>query len=178
MTHNVESYHLWDSRWRTRASKTHVCGCRCAHGVRELRQNPSVRDSHTSRRCLTRLLLRQQRCCHCRDSCPRLPQQEAEVRADLDLFRRGGAGRWLRFLAAALHYHPELEVMPQMRERDSGLLRRLVRPVRCFLRGVNPWNLFFLRPCLPRTPRLFDGAIGAPWATDWFVSRPEQAGTL
>ena len=49
-------------------------------------------------------------------------------RADLDLFRRGGAGRRLvRPFCAAQHQDPELEVMPKTRERDSGLLRRDLR---------------------------------------------------
>ena len=48
-------------------------------------------------------------------------------RADLDLFRRGGAGRRLRPFCAALHHDLELEVMPKTRERDSGLLRRDLR---------------------------------------------------
>ena len=61
------------------------------------------------------------------DPCPRLPQQEAEVHPDLDLFRCGAVRRRLRLFAAALRQHPELEVVPQTRERHSGLLRRLVR---------------------------------------------------
>ena len=51
----------------------------------------------------------------------------AEVGADLDLFRRGAAAGRLRPLCAALHHDPEIEVMPQTRERHSGLLRRDLR---------------------------------------------------
>ena len=91
MTHNVESYHLWDNRWRTRASKTCVRGCRCAHGVRKLSTDPSICDGHATCRCLGRLLLREQSTCYGRDSSGRLPQQLAEVRAVLDLFARGAS---------------------------------------------------------------------------------------
>ena len=51
-------------------------------------------------------------------SLPRRPQQEAEVHPDLDLFRRGTAGRRLRLLAAALLHHPELEVFAQLCARS------------------------------------------------------------
>ena len=57
-------------------------------------------------------------------------------RADLDLFRRGGAGRRLRPFCAAQHQDPELEVMPKTRERDSGLLRRDHRAGKVLLKPV------------------------------------------
>ena len=58
---------------------------------------------------------------------PRLPQQMAEVDADLDLVGRAAARRRLRIFSAALLHHPELEVVAQVREGHSGLLRRVVR---------------------------------------------------
>ena len=83
-----ESYHKYAGCARLRVVHS---SRRSTHSKRKLHKKPNESDSHASRHCLSRFLLRKHRNACGWDSTPADPEQVAAIDADLDLFLRSGA---------------------------------------------------------------------------------------